>query len=209
MGEDQKRVESNIFRLPESAGQGMSWARFSEIEKADKDGAPLEISDDERAEYQEARSSLLDTMDRFRDSITVPYNSMFQKLGRITSSMPSSMTASATEPVSSGASRHLQRSLANTTPYAVLTQETLDNIAAAKQQEHDREERNSENIGLTAQVMQEMLAAMHAQAVTAEERDDEAKKAAARNYWVALGSLVFAVLAVVAPFVIETIKGWK
>lgn len=84
----------------------------------------------------------------------------------------------------------------------------MDSIAEAKRLEHEREERNSENIQVTTEVMQDMLAAMSEQAIEAAARDVEAKNAARKNFWLALGSLIFAALAVIAPFVIEAIKGW-
>lgn len=48
---------SHVFRLPERTGKGMSYERFEEIRKADKDGTPLEVTEEERAEYEEARAS--------------------------------------------------------------------------------------------------------------------------------------------------------
>lgn len=83
MGGNQRADDSHVFRIPESTGEGMSFERYAEIEKADRDGTPLEISDEERAEYEEAHASMLETMGRLRDSVTGVYKTMFQKLGRI------------------------------------------------------------------------------------------------------------------------------
>jgi hypothetical protein len=199
---------SHVFRLPERTGTGMSYERFEEIRKADKDGSPLEVTEEERAEYEEARASMLETMDRFRDTFSSPYKSMMQRLSSIaTPGLGGRVTPAADLPRNSAIEVN-RRSAESIASYSGISQETLDSIADVKQQELEREERNSENIELTAQVMRDMLATMDAQAVAAEERDKEAKKAAARNYWVAFGSLLFAGLAVIAPFVIEAIKGW-
>lgn len=78
-------------------------------------------------------------------------------------------------------------------------------MAEARSAEQAREAGNSENIHVTAQVMQEMLASMSEQATQAAVRDTEAKRAARKNYWLALGSLILAALAIIAPFVIEAI----
>lgn len=198
----------NVFRLPESTGTGMSYKRFEEIRKADEDGSPLEITEEERAEYEKARASMRETMDQFRDAFSSPYKSMMQRLSSIvTPGWAGTATPSEDLPRNSAIEAN-RRSAENIASYSGISQETLDSIAEVKQQELEREERNSENIEVTAEVMRDMLATMHAQAVAAEERDKEAKKAAARNYWVAFGSLIFAALAVIAPFVIEAIKGW-
>lgn len=209
MGEEATTDDGHVFRLPASTGEGMSFERYAELEKADRDDTPLEVSDEERAEYEQVRASMQETMAGLGESFTGRYKTMFQKLGRI--GMPESAplitsAVSATRNSAIEAARRRNESIAS---YSGISQEALDSIAEAKQQEHEREERNSENIEVTAQVMRDMLASMQAQAIEAEARDKEAKRAAAKNFWVALGSLIFAALAVVAPFVIEAIKGWK
>jgi hypothetical protein len=197
-----------VFKLPESTGTDMSYARFEEIRKADKDGNPLAISEAERAEYAEAWASMRETMDQFRDAFSSPYKSMMQTLSGIATPRWGGTASPLADLPRNSAVEANRRSAEYVASYSGISQETLDGIAEVKQQELEREERNSETIEVTAEVMRDMLATMHAQAVAAEERDEEAKKAAARNYWVAFGSLVFAVLAVIAPFVIEAIKGW-
>ncbi|TAP45632.1 hypothetical protein [Arthrobacter sp. S39] len=208
MGEEESTDDSHVFRPPEKTGDGMSIERFAEIEKADRDGSPLDVSDEERAKYEDERASLLETMGRFRESLTGTYKAAFQKLGRITVPKRTPFATPAADITRNGAVEAMRRNVESIASYSGISQETLDNMAEAKQLEHEREERNSENIELTAEVMRDMLATMHAQAVVAESRDREAKSAAAKNYWVALGSFIFAALAVVAPFVIEAIKGW-
>lgn len=198
----------HMFRLPEATGKGMSYERFVEIRNADKESIALEVSAEERAEYEEARASMLETMDRFRDAFSTPYRSMLQRLSSIATPGLGGRLTPVADPPQNNAIEASRRSAERIASYSGISQETLDSIAEVKQQELEREERNSENIEITAQVMRDMLATMHDQAVAAEERDKEAKKAAARNYWVAFGSLVFAALAVIAPFVIEAIKGW-
>jgi septal ring factor EnvC (AmiA/AmiB activator) len=85
----------------------------------------------------------------------------------------------------------------------------LESIAEAKREEYEREEKNSENLQLTAKVLNGMLATMRDEAEKAAERDKEARTAATKNFWIAFTSMAFAALAIVAPFVIEAIKGWK
>lgn len=87
--------------------------------------------------------------------------------------------------------------------------EAMDSIAEANQEKYEREEKNSENIQLTAKVLNGMLATMREESEKAAERDVEAKRTAQKNFWVALASMVLAALAVVAPFIIEAVKGWK
>lgn len=87
--------------------------------------------------------------------------------------------------------------------------EAMESIAKVKQEEYEREEQNRENIQLTAKVLNGMLATMQDEAQKAADRDEEAQKAAKKNFWIALASMIFAALAIVAPFVIEAIKGWK
>ncbi|MDR7159184.1 hypothetical protein [Arthrobacter sp. BE255] len=209
MGEEETTDDSHVFRLPEKTGDGMSFERFAEIEKADRDGSPLDVSEEERANYEDERASLLETVGRCRESLTGTYKAAFQKLGRITVPERAPLATPAADITRNSAVEAMRRNIESIASYSSsISQDTLDNMAEAKQLEHEREERNSENIELTAEVMRDMLATMHAQAVVAEARDREAKSAAAKNYWVALGSLFFAALAVVAPFVIEAFKGW-
>lgn len=85
----------------------------------------------------------------------------------------------------------------------------MESIAEAKREEYEREEQNRENIELTAKVLNGMLATMRDEAEKAADRDKEAEKAAKKNLLVARLSMIFAALALVAPFVIEGIKGWK
>lgn len=187
----------------------MSFHRYAEIEKADTDGVALDVTDEERAEYEEVRASTLETMGRLRESLSGSYKRMYQKLGVIGAPGVASLATPVANVTKNSAIEAARRHAEEAASHPGISQETLDSIAEARQQEHEREERNSGNIELTAQVMREMLAAMQEQAVAAEGRDKEAKKAAAKNYWVALGSLIFAALAVGAPFVIEALKGWK
>lgn len=84
-----------------------------------------------------------------------------------------------------------------------------EEIAEANHVKHERAERDSANIGVTAEVMKDMLAAMQAEAEQSAERDREAKESARRNLWVGLSSMVLAALAVITPFIIEALKGWK
>ncbi|WP_369744556.1 hypothetical protein [Paenarthrobacter sp. AMU7] len=88
-------------------------------------------------------------------------------------------------------------------------EEAMESIAEAKQEEYEREEQNRENIQLTAKVLNGMLTTMREEAEKAAARDKEAKGTARKNFWIALSSMILAALAVITPFVIEAIKGWK
>lgn len=200
--------EPRVFQLPENLGGGMTWDRYQEIAEAEAAGKPLELSDEERAEFEEGRDSLNETMGHFHQAFTGNFRSMFERLANITNDRPSSVPTVNVESMRQKAIDSVTQQARLVSEHSVVSQATLDSIAEAKRIEHDREERNSENIHVTAQVMQEMLAAMSDQATQAAARDVEAKSAARKNFWLALGSLIFAALAVAAPFVIEAIKGW-
>lgn len=206
---DETTDDSSVFRLTESSGKGMSFRRYEEIAKADRDGIALEVGDEERIEFEEVRASMLGTISQLRESLTGTYKTMFEKLGVNGAPVERPRGTPAVDATRNAAIEATRRNAERIASYSGISQETLDSIAEARQEEHEREERNSENIELTTQVMRDMLTTMHEQALAAEARDKEARAAATRNYWVALGSLIFAALAVGAPFVIEAIKGWK
>lgn len=197
--------EKHIFQLPEKTGGGMTSGRYREIEEAEAEGKPLELSEEERAEYEEVRDSLKETMGQVQQAFAGNFKSMFGRLSTITNSPPSSYPSINVESMRAKAIESVARQAQG----SGVTQEALDSIAEARRIEHDREERNSENIHVTAQVMQDMLASMSEQGNQAAARDAEAKSAARKNFWLALGSLIFAALAVITPFVIEAIKGWE
>lgn len=203
-----QQKEPHIFHLPENTAGGMTMDRYQEIEEAEAEGKPLELSDEERAEYEEARDSLKETMGRFHEAFTGNFKSMFERLANITNTPPPTYPSINVESMREKAIKSVAQQAQRVVVDSGISQETLDSITEAKRVEHEREERNSENIQVTAQVMQDMLTAMSEQAREAAARDDEAKKAARKNFWLALGSLIFAALAVIAPFAIEAIKGW-
>lgn len=98
-----------------------------------------------------------------------------------------------------------------------------EDFAEVARLKREREDTNAGHLELTAQALRDMLALTQAENEAAKERDrlaqerdaaakkrdEEARKAQRANLLVAVSSLIAAVLAVIAPFVIEAIKGWK
>lgn len=87
--------------------------------------------------------------------------------------------------------------------------QAMESIDEANREKHEREEQNRENIQVTAKVLHGMFTAMQEEAANAAERDADAKASATRNFLLTLASTILAALAVITPFVIEAIKGWK
>lgn len=101
--------------------------------------------------------------------------------------------------------------------------DVAESINAANREKRTREDEQAGHIEVTAQALQDMLAVTRAESEAAKERDrlaqerdaaakkrdEEARRSQKANFRVALGSLVAAVLAIIAPFVIEAIKGWQ
>lgn len=148
----------------------MTFDRYREIEEAEAEGKPLELSEEERAEYEEARDSLKETMGQFHQAFTGNFKSMFERLANISKSSLSLNPSITVESMRGKAIKSVAQQSQWATRDPGIAQEALDTIAEAKRLEHDREERNSENIKVTAQVMQDMLATMSEQANEAAAR---------------------------------------
>lgn len=100
--------------------------------------------------------------------------------------------------------------------------DVYESVEAAAQEKREREDKSAGHVETTAQALRSMLEITQAESEAAKERDrlakerdeaarkrDEATQRSQRaNFRVAVGSLAAAVLAVAAPFIIETIKGW-
>lgn len=204
--------ENLVFRVPEHHEGSVSIERAEEIAEAEAAGIPIEVTPEERAELNEAKEMLRESIEGFNKAFTGNLTRSFKSMyDRLSSISPDANHASFKERVDAHRQdlvRQVSTPPFDPEPYTV-PQDTWNEIAEIKQQERDREERNSVNIQATADVMKDMLAEMGAQAEEAAARDLQARKSASRNLLVAIGSLFFAVLAVIAPFVIEAIKGWK
>lgn len=114
---------------------------------------------------------------------------------------------------------HSRKSLIEQPDYTAMA----EGVAEAARERRDREETNAEHFERTAQALRDMLALTQAENEAARERDrlaqerdaaakkrdDDARNAQKANLRVAVCSLIAAVLAVIAPFVIEAIKGWQ
>lgn len=101
--------------------------------------------------------------------------------------------------------------------------DVYESMETATREKREREDKSAGHVEATAQALRDILAITQAESEAAKERDrlaqvrDEAAKkrdeAAQRsqnaNFKVAVGSLVAAVLAIIAPFVIEALKGWQ
>lgn len=68
------------------------------IEKAEREGTSLDVTDEERAEYEESRDSLRETMAGLREALTPSYKAMFQRLSGIAHVPRSEVRSNATDP---------------------------------------------------------------------------------------------------------------
>lgn len=180
------------YLVPEKEANGMTVHRLAEIQKAEKGGSPLELSAEEKAAAERAQARLSSAIAGLR--IAGPdWAKMSKMLDDIQPPRPSAAD--------------MIRTLK--APAFHVPDLGLDEMVKAKRIEREREEQNSANIQTTAEVMKEMLAAMKAEADQSAARDEDAKSSARSNFWVAFSSMVLAAAAVVTPFIIEAIKGWK
>jgi hypothetical protein len=186
------------YLVPEKDGDGMTLWRLAEIEEAEKAGTPFDLTDAERAEVEESRSTVRTIMAGIGASTQIDWAKMTEKLGGIHAPRDS-------------AAEMARRILPNPpyVPNLRVDDSYLDDIAESNRIKREREELNSANIGTTAEVMKDMLSAMRAEAEQSAARDQVAKASARHNFWVSVSSMGLAALAVIAPFVIEAIKGWK
>lgn len=107
--EGQKQ-ESKPFVVPESTGEAMSIGRAREIARADREGTPLDVSPEERREYEEVTAKIRATMQGMSD----PISKMMQGLG-----------AGAITAIGAKNFHTLNRSLTN---------KTLDNLTASMEE---------------------------------------------------------------------------
>lgn len=81
-----EKSEPRVYRLREGSGGGMTFIRYREIEKAEAAGKPLELTDEERSEFEEARRSLTATLNQFDRAFTGNFRAMSARLAGITAS---------------------------------------------------------------------------------------------------------------------------
>jgi hypothetical protein len=197
-----KEDSTEPFQVPESRG-GMTVGRLRQIEEAEMAGAPLDLTEEERAEVDEARASIRKAVAGVGSGVKIDFAKMISSLNGITSGIDGITTQRRSK------AEMIRHAMPHPSYMRDLGHINLDGIAEAKRAEHEREELNSANIQTTAEVMKEMLAAMQAEAQQSTARDSEARTSARRNFWIGLSSMILAALAVVTPFIIEAIKGWK
>ncbi|UOD80337.1 hypothetical protein [Paenarthrobacter ureafaciens] len=175
----------------------LSLGRFSEIQAAENDGREIDVTDEERAEYEryKPRMSKLarDLSEPFANSVKVgvDWKSMFDQADAITRNAPGKSPA-LFAPEVTGALKSQAEELSS--DYTQM----MDRINRSKREEYEREVRNSENIQATAELIKDMLKEMKAQAATGRT-----------ILWLTGATTVLAALAIAAPFVIEVIKGWR
>ena len=73
---------SSIKDFPGGDG-GMSLSRFEEIQDAEARGEPLDLSDEERAEYETLKTRMAEVMDSFRRTMLEPYQGINARLQEI------------------------------------------------------------------------------------------------------------------------------
>lgn len=101
--------------------------------------------------------------------------------------------------------------------------ELFESLEDSAREKREREDTSAGHAEATAEALRGMLAITQAESEAAKERDrlamerdeaakkrdEAAQKSQKSNFWIAVGSLTAAILAIVAPFVIEAIKGWQ
>ena len=203
---------------------GVTLERLEEIEEAEKEGREIEITDEERAAVEQAREEMKEISQRILKAYDIGTQGMFAKLDTVINSNPILRGSSILPDMPKIAPAPVMR-------FSETHEKMLKAQADARREEDERETLNSQNIQLTAEVMREMLERMTAEAANADKRDQaaaktaerhhresskaaqrrdyDATKAAKTNLGFVVASTLLAAMAVVAPFIIEAIKGWK
>jgi hypothetical protein len=195
----EKEEGPEPYLVPETDGDGMTAWRLEQIEEAEEAGTPLDLTDKERAEVEELRSSTRSMITSIGATAGIDWAKMNDKIGGLFASPESAADM---------ARRIMPR--APMVPDYGMSDGVLDDIVESKRIEREREERNSANIGTTAEVMKDMLAAMQIEAEKSAARDEDARKSARKNYRVAMATMLLAAVAAVPVLllVIDAIKWW-
>ena len=224
---DSPQAHFNIEDIMKNARyeSGMTLDRMEEIEDAEQRGEPLELSDEERADYEEAKARLSEVMDSFRRNMSEPFQAINQRIRDIalgafqppkftvpTVKLPpyaiprtsvedlidmSQLVVRPSEPVF----------LPYSAPEPAASSEDLEQIAAAAQERHQHQEQIRDNTFNTAAVMKQMLDQMERESKRLKNESEAEAKRWWWVFWVAAVTMVLAGIAAIpiaGPFIAET-----
>lgn len=196
---------------------GMTLRRMREIEEADKAGDPVEISPEEREQYEAAKTELTQALEPFRKKMMEPYEGISKQLRDIAMrsfQIPKPDIPKMKSPLFDPptlrthdqirADALIQKSFVpqmprHKSPEPAISQEQLDSIAEVAHERDERQGKIQDNTFETALAMQKML----------DEMESESKKGATRWWWVFAVAVVTMLLAGVAALpIIGPFLGW-
>jgi hypothetical protein len=177
--EPEDGEHEDLYDVIESS-TGMSLARIREIEQADTSDKPLDLSAEERAQYEESKEELSKVMASLRVTLNETLEPINKRLkGIIAQSYAPIAIARPREPVM---------------PESHDLSSMYDGIAEAAAERSQREQTNASNIADTAMVMQELLTTVQNDSNTSTTR-----------WWWMLGiaalTLIAAAVAAVPPII--------
>lgn len=201
-----------------TTGRGMMMSRMREIEEADTRGEPLDITPEERLEYEEGKAELAEVMQSFRRRMVEPFEAINKQLMGIAvgavrlpkMNLPQMKSpgfvppkVSAVDSLDDFQKPRLPEVLSYTPPEPLIGQEELASIAEASRERDELQEQIQGNTFRTAVAMKKMLDEMENEADRVKKQSKEDTK---RWWWVfvvAFLTLIFAAIAaipIMAPF---------
>lgn len=214
---DETEANLNIEDIM-TTDRGMMMSRIREIEEADSRGEPLDITPEERLEYEEGKAELAEVMQSFRRRMAEPFEAINKQLMGIAAgairmpkmNLPKIKTPGFLPPEVSTADSwdvlqepRLPEGLSYTPPEPLIGQEELASIGEATRERDELQEQIQSNTFRTAVAMKKMLDEMENEADRVEKQSKEDTK---RWWWVfgvACLTLIFAGIAAIplmAPF---------
>lgn len=202
------RAHSGDFKARMQSGGGMSLSRLEEIQDAEDRGEPLDLSNEERAEYEATRARIAQTMASFQRTMMEPYQAINARLQEIVRGAirPIKFDMSPTRLPDGLIPRH--HDLANLSalhvpelpgPTPIVTDDDLEAMADASRERDEVQTSIRKHTFETAAAMKAML----------DEMERESKKGTTRWWWVFAVSVLTMLLAGVAALpIIGPFFGW-
>ncbi|MGV0109818.1 hypothetical protein [Arthrobacter sp. CP30] len=214
--QDEREPDLNVADITTS-GRGMKLSRMREIEKADNAGEPLDITPEEREQYEKAKADLSKVMRSFSQKLNEPFEGISKKLqGIIAQSVQSpKVELKKTSPESYiplSATRGAAQAVGDLLPKPVrpdvagVSEEAMASMQAARRERDDRQAAIQDNTYDMAMAVQGMLTEMQTESGRVGR---QSKKDTKRWWWVfgvAALTLVFAGIAaipIMAPFFVD------
>lgn len=214
---DETEADLNIEDIM-TTDRGMVMSRMREIEEADNSGEPLDITPEERLEYEAGKAEIAEVMQSFRRQMVEPFEAINKQLMGIAvgairlpkMNLPEMKTLGYVPPEFNAADssdvfqKHRLPEVPGYPPLEPLIgQEELASIAEASRERGELQEQIKGNTFRTAVAMKKMLDEMENEADRVKKQSKEDTK---RWWWVfvvASLTLIFAGIAaipILAPF---------